>query len=177
MRKNENSIPVWDPFIRFFHWSLALTYLVSWASAEEMWLLHEKTGYFILILIGLRSIWGMAGSRHARFSDFIYSPQETLTYLRSMIDRNAKSYAGHNPAGGWMVILIITSLAVTAATGIQIAGTHDSLWEEAHEIAASLTLLLVMLHIGGVLIASRMHSENLVKSMLTGKKVRRENDV
>ena len=71
-------IKVWDPFVRVFHWSLVALFIVTWISADEWDRLHEITGYAIIGLIGLRLVWGLIGTRYARFSDFVYSPGAVL---------------------------------------------------------------------------------------------------
>lgn len=52
-------------------------------------------------------------------------------------------------------------------------GKRDTIWKDIHEISAGFTLLLVFLHIGGVALSSRAHNENLINSMITGKKTLR----
>ncbi len=177
MQTTSQKIRVWDPFIRVFHWSLVLAYAVAWASAEEWNLLHERVGYYILALVGLRIVWGLIGSKHARFTDFVAGPSRLVDYLRSLRAGTAKHYLGHNPAGGLMVLLLIASLLATGVTGWMMQGGDHEVWEDVHEGMANLSLLLVLVHVTGVVVSSRLHGENLVKAMISGNKVRENVDV
>ena len=117
-------IKVWDPFVRIFHWSLFLSIIFQFVTAEESTNLHVKCGYFIILLLLLRIIWGFIGSKHARFTDFVYPPKDILAYLAKVFKRNPKHYMGHNPAGGAMVITLIVVLLLTAITGLKAYGTE-----------------------------------------------------
>lgn len=166
-------VRVWDPLVRLLHWSLAATFVLAWASAEEWDAGHVLTGYAVAAIVALRLVWGLVGPRHARFSDFLYRPRTILAFLRDTLRLRAPRHLGHNPAGGAMVVAMLAMLAILAATGIMM--TSDAYWgvewvEEAHEAAASLALVLVGLHLAGVLVASLEHHENLVRAMLTGRK-------
>ena len=156
MSSPRHQIVVWDPFVRVFHWSLLGAYVTAWATAEEWARLHERIGYFMLALIGLRLVWGLIGSRHARFGDFITGPRRTLAYVRRLIRGSAERFVGHNPAGGWMVLVLLISLVVASVSGIQVAAGSEA-WEELHEGAANLSLLLVIVHVT-VLAASVYHA-------------------
>ena len=107
-----------------------------------------------------------------------------MSYAADAMRFRASRYVGHNPAGGAMVVALLISLMLTVVSGIALYGTTDfagplaGVWrgelaadvlEETHEIAANLTLFLVVLHLGGVLFSSFEHGENLVKSMITGR--------
>jgi len=175
MKNTTEKIAVWDPFVRIHHWLLASSFLLAWASAEELEGLHAQLGYFILVLISLRITWGLVGSRYSRFINFVYSPRNTLDYLQSLAAGRPPRHTGHNPAGGWMVIMLIVGLIASATTGIMVE--PESLWEELHEGIASLTMTLVIVHIGGVMVTSMLQGENLVKAMLTGNKNRRDGNV
>jgi cytochrome b len=178
MQIERGRVRVWDPFVRVFHWSLVLAFVTAWASAEEWDWLHEQTGYFILALIGLRVLWGLLGSTHARFSDFLYGPGSTLAYLKGLLSGRPQHYLGHNPAGGWMVVVLMLALLATGASGMLIGGASGhEFWEDLHEGFANLTLFLVVVHVGGVLLSSLLHEENLIRAMWTGVKMRRDADV
>ena len=175
MSSTRREIVVWDPFVRVFHWVLLGSFIAAWVTADEWAGLHERIGYFMLALIGLRLIWGLIGTRHARFFYFVTSPRRTLAYVGCLLRGRAEHFIGHNPVGGWMVIALLISLLVVSVSGIEAA--RGEVWEELHEAAANLSLLLVVVHVGGVLVSSALHHENLVKAMLTGRKMREEDDV
>lgn len=190
-------IKVWDPAIRIFHWSLVLLFVVAYVTGEEESSLHVYAGYGILGLILFRLVWGVIGTRYARFTQFIVGPQRVKTYLASFLRGKPEHYIGHNPLGGWMVLALLASLALTTWTGLELYGAQGKgplaetaiyfaadahansdkresgageWWEEVHEFFANFTLLLVVMHISGVLLSSLIHHENLIKSMITGDK-------
>lgn len=167
------SVPVWDPLVRIFHWSLVAAFTVAFVSADEWDGAHETAGYAVAGLVALRLLWGFVGTKHARFADFVYRPVAVVGFLKDTVRLRARRYLGHNPAGGAMVIALLAMLALVTGTGILM--TTDSLWgvrwlEDVHEAVANLTLGLVALHVLGVLVASLEHGENLVKAMFTGRK-------
>lgn len=116
---------VWDPLVRIFHWSLVLAFVVAYLSGEEESDVHIYAGYIIFGLIVFRLIWGFIGSKHARFSDFIFSPKAVFEHLGSMSVGKAKRYLGHNPAGGAMVLALMLSLAVTTYSGLEVYAIEE----------------------------------------------------
>ncbi len=166
-------IKVWDPFVRLFHWSLVASFVVAYATGDEIEKVHVAAGYTIAGLVVARILWGFIGPRYARFSNFVRPPGEVLRYVRAMLLLRAPRYVGHNPAGGAMIIALLAALIGTCVTGYMM--TTDAYWgtkwvEQVHEFLANTTLGLVAAHILGVLVASFEHRENLLASMVTGKK-------
>ena len=167
------TVKVWDPFVRVFHWSLAALFMLAYATGDEVENVHIAAGYAIAGLLALRIVWGFAGPRHARFSNFVRAPRAVLAYMRDVALLRAPRYLGHNPAGGAMVVALIVMLLGTCTTGYMM--TTEAFWgseafEEVHETFANLTVGLVVIHVLGVLVASFEHRENLVKAMITGRK-------
>lgn len=166
-------VRVWDIAVRIFHWGLVAAFVTAYASAEEWGALHQTAGFTAMGLVVFRLLWGLIGTRHARFADFIYRPKTVLTFLKDSLKLRAKRYLGHNPAGGAMVIALLLDLAVITGSGFMM--TTDTFWgqhwvKEIHELAVNGGLVLVALHLAGVVLASFEHRENLVRSMVTGKK-------
>lgn len=167
------TVRVWDPFVRLFHWSLVSLFFFAFVTGDEWKSAHILAGYCVGLLIIARTVWGFIGTKHARFESFAYSPATVFSFLKESVLLRAKRYIGHNPAGGAMVIALILSVGTIAATGYMM--TTDAYWgiewvEETHETMVYLTIGLVILHVAGVILASVEHRENLVKSMFTGRK-------
>jgi len=185
---SHSTIRVWDPFVRFFHWSLVLSFALSYWSVKAGKIeLHTLLGYFLAGLILARLLWGFYGSRHARFSDFIHSPAAVLHYLKTIAAGHPRRFLGHNPAGGLMVAALLAVLFFISLTGLIVLAVIDfdgpllGLTHavndhqayavlEAHELAVNAILAMASLHLLGVMLASFQHKENLVRAMITGDK-------
>ncbi len=120
-----NQIKVWDILVRAFHWSLVLAFIISYVSGEDESDLHIYSGYLVLALISMRVLWGIMGSKYARFSNFLHSKKVVIEYLKSLLGKNPIHYVGHNPAGGWMVVALLVSLFATTVTGLQLYAVEE----------------------------------------------------
>ena len=166
-------ILVWDLPTRVFHWLLALSFAGAYVTAEsERWrLVHVTLGYSVGGLIAFRLLWGLAGTRHARFASFVRGPAAVLRYLRSLLTARPEHHVGHNPAGALAIVALLALGALLVLSGWASYNEVGGDWlEELHEGAANAMLALVLVHIGAVLLASLLHGENLVRAMLTGRK-------
>jgi cytochrome b len=151
---------------------------------EEPLIVHVGAGYVVGLLIVARVVWGFVGAEHARFSDFVYSPAAGLQYMRNLIAARAPRYLGHSPGGRTMVLLLLFFLTATVVTGLIVYGgeqhggplagmftkeTSEGV-EDLHAFLANAALALILFHIAGVVLASFVHHENLVRAMITGYK-------
>lgn len=168
-------VTVWDLPIRLVHWLIALCFTGAYITAEsENWrLLHVTLGYTMGGLIVFRVIWGLVGTRYARFSEFVRSPSAVLQYLRSLFTKSPEHFTGHNPAGAIAVLLLLGLGAAISVSGYALYNDLAGEWvEEVHELLANAMLAIVLIHIAAVLISSHLHKENLPLAMITGKKRR-----
>lgn len=167
------TVRVWDPLVRVLHWSLAGSFLVAWLTGDGLQALHEWAGYAAAAIVGVRLLWGLAGSRYARFAQFVRGPGAVAAYLAAMARGRERRHLGHNPAGGAMIVAILAGILGLGATGWLL--TTDAWWgsgplEAVHETLANLLLALVGLHVAGVVLAGLRHHESLVRAMITGRK-------
>ena len=166
-------IRVWDAAVRLLHWTLVITVVSAWLTRHSPGRWHEWIGYATLAIVAMRTLWGFIGSRYARFSDFVRSPAITSAYARDVFSKREARFIGHNPLGGWMVLVLLTMVVLVGFTGWLY--TTDRFWgiewvEELHETLSNVLFGFVFLHILGVVYTSIHHRENLPAAMLHGRK-------
>ena len=190
----DRRVKVWDPLVRIGHWLLLAGFVIAWFTDDDLEVVHAWAGYLVGGVVAWRIVWGVVGTRHARFTDFVFGPATVRRYAVSLFTRHPIRYLGHNPLGGWMVVALLVMLSLTTWTGLEAyaregkgplaAGgallapalangendERDEFWEEVHEACAEFTLILVVLHVAGVLLSSLIHRENLIAGMITGFK-------
>ena len=173
-------VKVWDILVRFTHWTVAAGIIANLLFTEDGSDLHVYVGYTVVGLVVLRLLWGLVGTRYARFTNFFPTPTRLKHYLSDISARRAdEQHLGHNPLAAIMMLslwAVIIGLGVTGYlmetdifSHIQLLGNKDVL-EEIHELLANSLYLLVPLHIVAAIAMSYWQRQNLIKSMITGKK-------
>lgn len=166
-------IRVWDAVVRVSHWLMAGGFAIAWltSESERLQLLHIAAGSTVFAAALFRILWGMVGSRHARFHRFVRGPAAAWDYLKRLFSMQPIHTTGHNPAGG-LAILALLALALLAPLSgwLTYQQIMDDLFSELHEGLASVMLSVIVLHLAGVFVGSLLHGENLASSMLNGWK-------
>ena len=170
---NKQRILVWDLPTRVFHWLLAGSFLGAFltADSERYRDIHLVLGYTVLGLVVFRFLWGLIGTRYARFTSFPIAPRRVLGYIKSLFTRSPEHHVGHNPAGSLAIYAILALALLAGFTGYaaykEIGG---EMLTELHEAVANAMLGLVAIHIAAVIVSSFLHRENLASAMLNGYK-------
>ena len=178
---------IWDLFVRISHWLLVVLVAAAYLAAEfggveKEW--HFKIGIAILVLVLSRVVWALVGSSSARFSRFLVSPMVAIRYLADLKVGKAKHYIGHNPAGGWMVLVLWGLLIAMPVTGMfssddiiaegplaySVSGATVSLMTRWHNILFNVLVALVVVHVAAVLFHHFIKKEDLITAMFSGKK-------
>lgn len=178
---------VWDLPVRIFHWLLVLAVTGAYVTNKlgvEYFTYHLWCGYAVVVLVGFRIIWGLVGTYHARFWNFIRGPVHTVSYALKTLRNKETHYAGHNPLGAIMVVLLLSALLTQGITGLF---SNDEIFNfgplygyVSNEFSIQLTklhrslfdwiLIAVGLHVVAVIAHLVFKRENLIKAMFTGRK-------
>jgi len=182
------TVRVWDPMLRLFHWSLTICVVAAWGLGKfgpDVMTLHFWFGYAVLALLAFRIVWGFVGPRHARFGNFLYGPVSLAKYLGGMFHRKPSYWPGHNPVGGLFVFVLLGLLAAHAATGLfadpedyinvgplaqYVSSDSARLALGWHATLSWVVLGIVALHVGAIAFYKKWKGENLITPMITGRK-------
>lgn len=169
----DRKILVWDAPVRLFHWLMVASFAGAWLTAEsEPWrLVHVTLGYTMAGLVLFRIIWGVWGTRYARFSNFVRGPAAVARYAANLLRGRHEPYTGHNPAGAVAIVALLGLTLLVTATGWMTYNEVGGGWlEEAHEAVATAMLAIVGAHVAAVVWTSWRFRQNLVAAMITGRK-------
>jgi cytochrome b len=169
------AVPVWDRFVRLFHWSLVGCVLLNFFVVDDGETLHQWAGYTASALVAARIVWGFVGSRYARFSDFWPTLSRLAAHLRALRAGEHPFQPGHNPVGALMMLALMALVLSLGLTGF--LQTTDRFWgeewlQELHEVLADGLIALAGLHALAALVMGRLERVRLVRAMITGTKVR-----
>jgi cytochrome b len=179
-------IRVWDLPTRIFHWALVLLVVFSFATGKiggDWMKWHLRSGYTILTLVLFRLAWGVFGSETARFAHFVRGGRAVLAYARATLARAQPAVVGHNPAGGWMVVLMLAALAFQAATGlfsddeiatqgplaVKVSDAVVSRMSSLHDVNQWVLVVLAALHVAAIAIYRYRWGVRLVGPMIDGR--------
>jgi cytochrome b len=178
---------VWDLPVRLTHWLLVAALAGSYATHKagiEYFKYHAWCGYAVLVLSAFRILWGVLGTRHARFSSFVRGPRPTARYLLDLVRGHHPAHAGHNPLGAWMVVFLLAALFAQGVTGLfandEIFNTGPLVGYVSESTSLALTswhrrifdwiLIAVLLHVAAVLAHRLLARQDLIGPMFSGRK-------
>ena len=168
------SVRVWDPIVRLFHWTVVAgcTANLVFETGHKV---HRFIGYVVAAAVAIRIVWGFVSHGYARFSGFVPRPETLIAYIRQLYSKSEPRHIGHNPAGSIMIVALLSLLVAVSVTGWMLGLDRyfgNETIEELHEGFAMAIWPLAGIHVLAGVLASIRHRENLIKSMITGKKRR-----
>jgi cytochrome b len=187
METDETTRQVWDLPVRIFHWTLVAAIVGAYVTNRlgvNYFEYHVWCGYTVLVLVTFRIVWGLIGTRHARFWNFVRGPVTTLRYGFGLIRGTSPHSVGHNPLGALMVLLLLGMLLVQALTGLfgndeimnqgplygYVSNARSLVLTSLHRKLFYWILAAVALHVLAVIYHQLFKRERLVQAMWTGHK-------
>jgi cytochrome b len=168
---------VYDFPTRLFHLFFGTFFIIAFIIAKNFrddspWFaFHSLCGFMVGGLVVVRVLWGLFGTRHARFTGFSLRPSEIFVYFGGILTGSKRIWAGHNPASSWSALLMFVFALLLVATGTQMtSGSEVAALKDVHELIAHGFMVVTVLHIAGVILHSFRHRDAIALSMVTGKK-------
>ncbi|WP_166838657.1 cytochrome b/b6 domain-containing protein [Rheinheimera pleomorphica] len=167
---------VYDLPTRILHWLFAGSFITAFTIANTVdddavaFSFHMLAGLMLCFSVLLRLLWGIIGSKHARFSDFSLQPAALKVYLSGVFSAQSRLWHGHNPASSWAAVTMFILAIGLGLTGyLMVSAGRDSV-KDLHELFANAFIIVVLLHLAGIVLHQLKHKDGLGKSMITGEK-------
>lgn len=191
MSSNEQKVLVWDWPVRVMHWGLVLAVFGAWLTRElegDWFAWHVRCGYAVIVIVVVRLVWGLMGTRHARFANFVKGPVAVLQDLRGMVQRDSMPSTGHTAAGAWMIMALLAMLLAQGVTGLfandqvyqtgplfgYLSGKLSDRLTTVHKQIFDLLWIAIAIHVAAALFYWLVKRRNLILPMVTGRKARHE---
>lgn len=171
-----NKTKVYDLPTRLFHWLFAGLFVGAYAFAsfvddDSPWFSHHMLlGLILGCITVLRIVWGLIGSKYARFTSFSLNPVFLFRYFRGILAAEGGRQLGHNPASAWAALVMIALALGLGLTGFLMASGQKETFEDLHELMANAFAFVVVAHIAGVILHQFRHRDGIALSMIHGKK-------
>jgi cytochrome b len=185
MSNSARVVRVWDLPVRLFHWLIVALVAAAYATWRLNWIVwHGWIGDLVLALVLFRLLWGFFGSETARFSNFLARPEIVFQHLKYVFLREPDRQVGHNPAGGWMVLLLLALLLAEALTGIYVANDIADVGpltavvpaaaanavDASHAILWNVLLAAITAHVLAIAGYAAVKGQDLVRPLISGMK-------
>ena len=167
--------PVWDHFVRLFHWTLVTCVAVNYFVLDDGKTWHQWVGYLAVALVAARIVWGFIGSRYARFANFFPTPARLRRHIGQLRASRPEMHWGHNPLGALMILALISVVLGLRVTGwMQTLDAYwgDELLQDVHDVLGNVLIGLATLHAVSALVMGRLERTRLIRAMFTGVKER-----
>lgn len=174
-------VMIWDLPTRLFHWLFAGGFLAAAFIAlvvgehSAAFPYHSIIGLTLALMVTLRLVWGVAGTRYARFRSFLFMPDKVVAYAAGVFTGKGPRHIGHNPGSAYAIFTMLALMLALAVTGVMMGRGNESV-EELHEYFAYAMLAVIAAHVVGVVVHSVRHRENIVASMVHGHKAAEADD-
>jgi cytochrome b len=167
---------VYDLPTRVFHWLFAGIFVTAFFIAKTFdddsayFSFHMLLGFVLAAIVALRVIWGVVGSRYARFSSFALNPLDLIRYFRELFGAKPARSLGHNPASSWAALLMMGLAVGLAITGYLMTSGNKETFEDVHELLANAFAVTAIVHVAGVSFHTLRHRDAIALAMVIGKK-------
>ena len=151
---------VWDSPLYVSHWILALCFVgaILTQEGEQFRLVHVTLGYTMLGIVAFRVIWGLVGSKYARFSTIKPRFLKVRENIKAILSGEREALIGLNAIGFLAAYVLMFLVLIVSATGyLTFNEIGPEIISELHELLGNTLIAVVVVHVGSILFNAFYH--------------------